>query len=203
MAPSTAWTRYPRTRTAFRGQGTSALTLRGVEERWVLLREGQELTLDVGPDARLESVISLVDFIFPPESWDLDSSGIWRRESWTCAETPDGWTVSGPQVQVKQRFLSADRARKWVDLRIDRPGGIRGPRTRGSTPAQRTLPDVRVTEAERADALALAARLNGSYASVVRASLKFVQRLVENGELRVSTSDRGEAVFDLAPRTGS
>lgn len=202
MAPSTSWTRHPRTQTAFRGQDLSALTLRSAEGRWLLSRGSEELILEAGADVELEAVIAHVDFLFPPEGWTVDLPDLWRRGSWTCAKTPDGWFVSGPSMQVKQRFLSADRARKWVDLRIDRPGGLRGPRTRESTASRRTLPDVRVTDFERAEALALAARLEATYAAVVRASLKLVQSLIAEGTLSVRVSAKDEVLFSLTPRTG-
>jgi hypothetical protein len=162
-----------------------------------MLPSGEKVHLDAEAAVSLDAVIATVDLLYPPEGWNVDDKDLWTRGSWTCRPTPSGWKVSTPGFEVKQHFMTCDRARKWVDLRVDRVGGIRGPRTRSAAVADRTLPDVRVTEAERAAALELAKVLGVSYSTFVRASLKLISHLAESGELRVAPRDPGDAEFSL------
>jgi hypothetical protein len=195
MAASTAWTRSPRTQTAIRGSGEAQLTLSRQNTFWCLSgADDLKLILDTGDDVNLDAVIEQVDILHPPDGWWLDS-GRWVREGWACALTREGWAVEHPQgVQLKQRFASADRCRKWVDLRVDRPGGIRGPRLRTSVPAARTLPDVRVTEEERVRAMQLAERLGLTFADFLRSAIRVVEVLHAAGELSTRPTSCGKEI---------
>ena len=180
MASSTAWTRYPRNLTAFRGDGEGRLTLEGHDGRWTLtVAGGEKIVIAAEPRVGMDAVIAVVDLLGGEPSIVGATTGF----------------------EVKQHFSTCDRARKWVDLRVDRVGGIRGPRTRTAAVADRTLPDVRVTSAERSDALGLAERLGVSYSTFVRASLKLIAVLAEKGDLQVSARDQGDAEFSLKSST--
>lgn len=188
MPVSTAWTRNPKSRTAFRGCGVDALTLVRDETGWAAFQSGSLLfRVDTEAPDDLESVIVQVDLLSPPTGWTVETPDTWTRGPWICQRGEVGWSVSSPSVKVRQPFSSCDRARKWVDLRTDRTGGLRGPRSRRDTRSDRTLPDVRVTSEEREAALLLARRLGMSYAALTRAALVFVEKLEESGELQVCT----------------
>jgi hypothetical protein len=76
-------------------------------------------------------------------------------------------------------FPSADRARRWAELRFDRSeGGLRGPKPRAGSRSAAKLPDVRVTEEERDAATATLDALGMSYAVFVRASLEWARAYV-------------------------
>lgn len=172
MATS-GWARYPRNRTAFRGYGQGALVLVKAVNGWrVFDSEKNELPLAAADEQDLETVIELVDLQHPPANWTRLDQSAWERGDWKVLSTATGWKIQHPKFSTRQSFRSADRARKWIDLRAQREDSVRGPRCRAGTRATRVLPDVRVTEAERADALNLAAELNLSFAELVRAALK-------------------------------
>ena len=198
MTSSTAWTRNPKSRTAFRGCGADALTLLRDETGWSVFESGSLLfRVDTDTPDDLDSVIVQVDLLSPPAGWTVEAPDTWTRGAWICRPGETGWTVSSPAVKVRQPFSSCDRARKWVDLRTDRTGGLRGPRSRRGTRSDRTLPDVRVTSEEREAALLLARDLSLSYASLARSALKFVKKLSQSGELRLCRNAHEEVQFDL------
>lgn len=75
----------------------------------------------------------------------------------------------------RRTFSSADRARTWADIRFDRAvGGLRGPKPRGGSTSGAKLPDIRVTEEERALAERVLEREGLSYSEFVRAALRWV-----------------------------
>ena len=174
---TSVWTRHPRNSTAFRGEGAGSLVLTKRAEGWVLYDEDQRvLTIDTSIDSTLEAAIEAVDLLYPPDGWTRLDHLTWERGEWRCVSTANGWRVQHPLTGTRQIFLSADRARKWVDLRHDRPGGIRGPRLRSNSRASKTLPDVRVTVEERARFTGLATRLGMTFSELVRASLTYVEK---------------------------
>lgn len=194
---TSVWTRYPRNLTAFRGHGTGSLVLAKSETGWHLFDHAKSaLALEAEASLDLERVILAVDFLYPPEGWNRVDDERWVKGEWTVLFTPAGWKVQHPKSSTRQIFRSADRARKWVDLRADRAGGTLGPRCRADTRASKTLPDVRVTEAERADAVNLAAEMNLTFSELVRASLKFVRAAYADDALVYS---RTEGAFHARP----
>ena len=193
VTSSTAWTRNPKSRTAFRGCGVDALTLVREEAGWSVFRSGALLfRVDTEAPDDLDSVIVQVDLLSPPADWTVENPDTWIRGAWICRRGETGWTVSSPALTVRQTFASCDRARKWVDLRADRVGGLRGPVPRRGTAANCTLPDVRVTSEERQAALLLARSLGMSYAALIRASLKLIENLAKDGEIQVCTRAQDE-----------
>ena len=196
---TSGWARYPKNSTAFRGYGEGALVLVKSDVGWRLFDEAKnELALDTSSEDGLEAVIETVDLLYPPGGWTRLDHTAWEKGDWKITLTATGWKVAHPRSAPRQTFRSADRARKWVDLRADRLNSTRGPRCRAETRANRTLPDVRVTEAERAAALQLASELNLSFAELVRAALKGL----------INASATNALVYDsaqhtvLAPRPG-
>ena len=173
---TSGWTRYPRNSTAFRGAGDRALVLiKKPDGLWQLSQVGgSSLTVDAPDTASMEEVIEVVDLVYPPEGWTRLDHTSWQRGDWLCVQGTSGWRVQHPKHSTRQVFRSADRARKWIDLRHDRPGGIKGPRPRGNVRATKTLPDVRVTAEERERFTSLAARLNVTFSDLVRRALTAV-----------------------------
>lgn len=144
---------------------------------------------------RLESAIYTHDVSNPPPGWAY-ADGTWTFGAWSVvAEGKDGsldpwerkWKLlrKGKRAS-KQSFRSADRARHYAELRLDRSSGpTRGPRPRGNG-ATTTLPDVRATKLERSAAIQLAEDTGfSSYAAFTRAALLFVSDLHENQRLSV------------------
>lgn len=165
---------------------------------WVLrLPGGVELYLDAGGEPNLDAAIEQCDLVSPPDGWTPESNVRWSRGEWACVRLEDGWAVEHAKGMFAQRFTSCDRARKWVDLRVDRPGGLRGPRLRAAVPAVRTLPDVRVTEAEREHAIQLSRRLGLTFADLLRSAIRIVEQLHELGELRVRPHASGDGLLEL------
>ena len=187
---TSGWARYPKNSTAFRGYGSGSLVLVKTDNSWRLFdAEKNELALDTSHEAGLESVIEVVDLLYPPAGWTRLDQAAWSRGDWSVTLGQAGWKVAHPKAATRQVFPSADRARKWVDLRADRPNGPRGPRCRSDVRATRTLPDVRVTEAERAEALELASALKISFAELVRAALKTLVNLNASGQIAYDPAD--------------
>ena len=85
-----------------------------------------------------------------------------------------------------QEFSSADRARRWAEVRLDRTGtNLRGPKPRAGRRSNCKLPDVRVTETERADAMRLLKDLGLTYSQFVRAALRFADSYIAHGTWEV------------------
>jgi len=131
-----------------------------------------------GLHAYLDRAIEEADEMYPPAPWKVDAS-IWRADGWCVRSTADEWSVfrivEGEFAPASRKtFASSDRARAWVDTRFDRAvGGLRGPKPRGGTTAGAKLPDIRVTEEERALADRVLDRENLSYSEFVRAAFRW------------------------------
>jgi hypothetical protein len=203
MSADSTWTRYPKAKTAVRGSDDERVTLMLQRGGWVCLIGTQSHYLEASETLSLDAVIDLVDQIFLPEGWtfsNVEGPPTWTRPGWTVWALPDGsWHVGRPEEgssvptsTTSKFFRSADRARHWAEVRLDRTNtNIRGPRPRAEKRALFTLPDVRVTEDERVAAVALAKRLGLSFSDLARAALKFID---------AETADGGRLVLD---RTGS
>lgn len=201
MGAESSWTRYPRTKTAVRGENGDRITLMQQRDQWVAFVGKDQVVLDTGAGLDLDGAVELVDQIYVPEGWDFDPGQcMWKRPGWACSRDVQGdWRVfrldvlgaaansDGVPASAKT-FKSADRARRWAEIRLDRTTlNLRGPRPRATQRANMTLPDVRVTESERAEAVDLAARLNLSYSDLARAALELVRReCVEGGALKLT-----------------
>lgn len=201
MGAESSWTRYPRTKTAVRGENGDRITLMQQREQWIAFVGKEQVVLDAGVGLDLDGAVELVDQIYVPEGWDFNPSlYVWSRPGWACRRDEQGdWRVfrvdvpgaaegaDGVPASAKT-FKSADRARRWAEIRLDRTTlNLRGPRPRATQRANMTLPDVRVTEGERAEAVELASRLNLSYSDLARAALELVKReCVEGGTLKLT-----------------
>ena len=202
MGAESSWTRYPRTKTAVRGADEVRITLMHQRGQWTAFVGSESVILSAEADADLDAVIDLVDRIYLPEGWHLETSGSkrWLRPGWACDLDEQGaWQVLRSDVAgvpegalgipaSSKTFKTADRARRWAEVRLDRTTlNLRGPRPRSTQRANMTLPDVRVTEGERGAAVALATRLGMSYSDLARIALDLVEReTCENGRLRIA-----------------
>jgi hypothetical protein len=171
-------------------------------DQWTAFVGSESVILSAEADADLDAVIDLVDQIYLPEGWHYETAGSqrWLRPGWACEPDEQGtWRVLRTDVPgvpegalgvpaSSKTFKSADRARRWAEVRLDRTTlNLRGPRPRATQRANMTLPDVRVTESERGAAVALATRLGMSYSDLARAALDLVARETsENGRLRIA-----------------
>lgn len=201
---TSGWARYPKNSTAFRGYGEGSLVLVKAENGWRLFdSDKNELALDTSHESQFEAVLETVDLLYPPAGWTRLDHIAWVNGEWNVSLGTAGWRVTHPRCSTRQIFRSADRARKWVDLRVTRGGGTRGPRCRAETRATKTLPDVRVTEAERTDAMNLAAELNLSFAELVRAALKTLRAQHTKNALVYDAADHVLSFFPPGSHTRS
>jgi hypothetical protein len=203
MSSDSTWTRYPKAKTAVRGADGERVTLMLQRGGWVCLIGTQSHYLESSVDLSLDEVIDVVDQLFLPEGWTCVESGsparrTWTRPGWIVWSVQDGtWRVGRPVEGSDERstttskvFRSADRARHWAEVRLDRTNAnIRGPRPRAEKRALCTLPDVRVTAEEREAAVALAKRLGLTFSDLARAALNFIER---------ETADGGSVTLDRA-----
>jgi hypothetical protein len=179
---------------------------------WVCLVGTKTHFLEASADLTLDVVIDLVDRIFLPPGWDpgvVDGVSTWTRPGWTVWARSDGtWSVgrpvegsAAPVSTTSKVFRSADRARHWAEVRLDRTNtNIRGPRPRAEKRATFTLPDVRVTEDERAAAVALAKRLGLSFSDLARAALSFIDRETAAGGGVLLDREGGREAFRISPQ---
>lgn len=202
MGAESSWTRYPRTKTAVRGADEGRITLMQQRDQWTAFVGTESVILSAEADADLDAVIDLVDQIYLPEGWRCERGPhvTWVRPGWACEQDESGsWRVLRTDVPgvpagalgvpaSAKTFKSADRARRWAEVRLDRTTlNLRGPRPRATQRANMTLPDVRVTESERGAAVALATRLGMSYSDLARAALDLVARETsDDGRLRIT-----------------
>lgn len=181
---STRWVRAPRIPTASR---TDGLTVTLDNGRWLANMAGKPTYLATpGLASYLERALVEADEANPPAPWTF-TDGIWRCHVWEIRPNGDGtWgifrTLDGEVEQTsRQPFPSADRARRWAELRFDRgETRLRGPKPRAGSKAAHKLPDIRVTEAEKAHVFDLLRRLGLGYSDFVRASMLWAEaNLVE------------------------
>lgn len=178
-ASSTRWVRAPRLPGATR---TDGLSLNFDGAAWVVAVNGALVALSTpGIASYLERAIEEVDTLHPPAPWTL-ASGVWWAGVWQVRPNGDGtWSVHRlldgvVEAASRQPFPSADRARRWAELRFDRGDGrLRGPKPRAGSRASCKLPDVRVTEDERAHTVEVLERLGLGYSDFVRASLAWAE----------------------------
>jgi len=158
------------------------------------------------PQAKnIEEAIELADQFRPPGQWSFDAEGcVWMRPSWQVRHTGEGWEVwrlkpgTGEMQQASVRvYNAADRARRWVELRLNRTeSNLRGPATRAAKASTAKLPDIRVTPGEREETFSLLKTLGVSYASFVRAALKFAEDHLDGGDWEIVKED-GSYTFVL------
>jgi hypothetical protein len=211
MGADSSWTRYPRTKTAVRGENGDRITLMQQRGQWIAFIGTEQVVLDAGLVLDLDEAVDLVDKIYISEGWEYDgSSGRWVRPGWSCVPDSHGmWRVYRSDVPgghvgdegvaaSTKIFKSADRARRWAEIRLDRTSlNLRGPRPRAAQRANMTLPDVRVTAAERLSAVDLATRLGLSYSDLARAALDIIRReCVEGGAIKLTRTGT-KIMFDL------
>jgi len=182
---TTRWVRVPRAGEATRSDGVFIALRSGA---WVYWSAGEKRAdakklRTPGLLAYLSRAIDEVDALLPPAGWTF-SEGIWRSGVWSVRPVENGWgafrTVRGSEDRAsRQTFDSADRARKWAELRFERgDAGLRGPKPRAGARATFKLPDVRVTEEERQFAESIVEGLGVSYSEFVRAALRWAQESV-------------------------
>jgi hypothetical protein len=205
MSVDSSWTRYPKTRTAVRGDLEGRVTLMLQHGGWVAMVGSKSHHLDASVRLELDDVIQQIDLLFPPEGWIYEREPHspdfvrWARPGWVCwRESDSSWRVGrpgktadglnedlfNPTPATGKVFTTADRARHWAEVRLDRTNmNLRGPRPRAEQRAVKTLPDVRVTEDERQLAVALAERLGVSYSDLARAAVRFLDTATRDGSV--------------------
>jgi hypothetical protein len=211
MQPANNWVRYPRTSTAIR-TGENGMTITRQTAHWAVIQKETNQVTHIDSECSLEEAICIADNTWPPSGWTMNAEGNWERPGWLCACEDDHWfvyrtgilgaTADAPGVLASTKsFVTPDRARQWVEIRLDRTAlNLRGPRPRAGEKASVTLPDVRVTGAERELAVQLAADLGISYSDLMRAALGFVAKESKaGGQLTLANTGRGVA-FLLTPR---
>ena len=153
----------------------------------------------------LEDAIEYADQFRPPGLWGYVPEGFkWIRPSWEVRYEGEGWTIwrikPGEEDFTQASVAvhpSADRARRWVELRLERTdGNLRGPAPRAGKASTAKLPDIRVTPEEREQAFELLKQLGLSYADFVRAALTFAEDHLDGGDWQVSKTDSGAKVFE-------
>ena len=174
-------------------------------EDWIYVLGRRMKRLSEAKD--LDQAIEHADQFRPPGKWAYAPSEFkWMRPSWEVRWEGEGWTVwrvkPGEEDFTKASVTlhpSADRARRWVELRLERTdGNLRGPAPRAGKASTAKLPDIRVTPEEREQAFELLKQLGLSYADFVRAALTFAEDHLDGGDWQVTKADSGAAVF--APR---
>ena len=172
------WVRSPRACAASR---TDGLVLVYHDGAWLLTGEEEAPLLEGGTSVEeMEEAIARADITHPPAPWSyLDGS--WHAGVWFVVFEDTSWSVYRVIEDVlrkasSQPFTSADRARRWAELRFDRgESGLRGPKPRKGTKARAKLPDVRVTQEERDHTLAMLDGMGVSYSVFVRAAAAWVE----------------------------
>ena len=145
-----------------------------------------------------EAAIEHADRFLPPGLWSYDPDSFkWQRPNWEVRFDLEGWNVwrtspeSGEMEQASVTIHpTADRARRWVELRLERTeGNLRGPLPRAGKASTAKLPDIRVTPEEREEAFELLKQLGLSYSDFVRASLSFAEEHLDGGGWQVRSHD--------------
>ena len=171
------WRRDAKTGSALRLGDKASLVL--TSEGWRVTTKGQVHEITAAPSASaLEEAITMTDAFHPPEGWTY-KEGHWRRDGWHICPEQTGWAVyrmkeGNSERASVQEFASADRARRWAEVRLDRTGtNLRGPKPRAGRKSTCKLPDVRVTDGEKAATMDLLKELEMTYSQFVRASIRF------------------------------
>jgi len=172
------WTRMAKAASALRGDRLSLVL---TDDGWQATHKGSVHRIQAPPigDA-LEEAIAVADISLVPAGWTY-SAGNWMRDGWMIVPQGAGWNIYKHTSDSKERasvrdFTSADRARRWVEVRLDRTGtNLRGPKPRAGRKSNCKLPDVRVTESEKAAAMTRLKALGLTYSQFVRASLQFAE----------------------------
>lgn len=208
FSSSIRWVRAPRIPAATRTDGYTVSLDSGTH--WVVTGPGlatAKVLPTTGLASYLEDAVEDVDLLFPPTPWRVED-GVWYADRWQVRPNGDGtWGVHRliegvVEVASRQPFPSADRARRWAELRFDRGDArLRGPKPRAGSKAAHKLPDVRVTDEEKAHTLAVLASLGLTYSDFVRMSLRWVEeQVIEDGAWAVQRIEGGGVV--LVPTDG-
>ena len=209
VATSTRWVRAPCIPTASRTDGLS-VTLDN--ETWVATHRGTPTSLSTpGLATYLERALVEADEAHPPAPWAF-ADGVWTCHVWEIRSNGDDtWgifrTLDGVVERAsRQPFPSADRARRWAELRFDRgEARLRGPKPRAGSTSGHKLPDIRVTEAEKLRVLDLLGRMGIGYSDFVRAAATWAEKhLVETGSEEDAASRKwrvegGGSVVNFVP----
>ena len=172
------------------------------EEGWIYVL-GRRMKRLVEAET-LEQAIEHADQFRPPGKWAyVPADYKWIRPSWEVRWEGEGWTVwriKPGEDEFTQASVavhpSADRARRWVELRLERTeGNLRGPAPRAGKASTAKLPDIRVTPEEREQAFELLKQLGLSYADFVRAALTFAEDHLDGGDWQVTKTEGGAKVF--------
>ena len=201
------WRRDTKAASALRLGDRTSLVL-GKDKWRMTLPDGSVKGVSAPPVASaLEDAIRSADALYPPPGWE-HSKGRWTRAGWAVRASGAAWHVyrtdgGGEEgLASVQEFPSPDRARRWAEVRLDRTGtNLRGPKPRAGRRSNCKLPDVRVTESERADTLALLEELGLTYSQFVRAAVRFAGCHIVRGDWTVDAS--GPPVFVQADSGGS
>ncbi len=201
------WTRVAKSASALRGDRLSLVL---TDDGWQATHKGKVHSIKAPPipDA-LEEAITVADQTLSPVGWS-GKEGSWIREGWAVAPHGSGWNVYKTSGEEKEKasvrdFTSADRARRWVEVRLDRTGtNLRGPKPRAGRKSNCKLPDVRVTENEKAAAMARLKELGLAYSQFVRASLQFAEEHLAGDYAHWKAEIRdGKAAFIKVPNPGA
>lgn len=185
---SVRWIRASRAGEAARSDGVHLALRSGAWVCWKAGEKSEAKRLKTpGLGAWIDKAIDEVDTLLPPGEWAYEK-GVWSCRGWFIRPVEGGWgafrIVRGAEEKAsRQTFDSADRARRWSELRFERgEHGLRGPKPRAGTKAASKLPDVRVTEEERLVAEEALEKAGISYSEFVRASLRWFRENVERAE---------------------
>ncbi len=172
------------------------------EDGWIFVLNRKMKRLQDAEDR--ESAIEHADRFLPPGQWGYDPETYkWSRASWEVRYEGEGWNIwrTDPQSgEMEQASVAihptADRARRWVELRLERTeGNLRGPLPRAGKASTAKLPDIRVTPEEREEAFELLKQLGLSYADFVRAALAFAEDHLDGGDWEVIKTGTGARSF--------
>lgn len=173
------WVRAARTGEAARTDGVTVILTSG---SWMLYSRrsptAQKLKTP-GLLAYLDRAIEEADVAISPAGWE-HTGGVWiASNGWAIRPVEGGWgafrRIKGEEERAsRQTFDSADRGRRWAELRFERgEAGLRGPKPRAGSRSASKLPDIRVTEEERVFAEEVLTKLGVSYSEFVRAALQW------------------------------
>jgi hypothetical protein len=176
------WRRDAKAATAIRGDRVSLVL---TDKGWRATAEGAVFSIEAPPFSHeMEEAIETCDQLpaLHPEGWIWwRSAREWIREGWVVRRDNDIWLVlrevKGALCPASvQEFITADRARRWAEVRLDRVGAnLKGPKPRAGKRSAAKLPDVRVTEAEKKQATQMLKAIGLSYSQFVRASIAFAE----------------------------